>query len=108
VALIVPSICYEIFSLVIIEAFRQQTPVILRNLGGMPELIEESGGGLVYHSEEELFVALDKLLDDPSYRNELGRRGYEAYQQNWTAEVHLKRYFNLIHEIATARGQPLF
>jgi glycosyltransferase involved in cell wall biosynthesis len=107
VALIVPSICYEIFSLVTIEAFRQQTPVILRNLGGMPELIEESGGGFVYHTEEELIVAMDKLLEDSSCRNELGRRGYEAYLQNWTAEIHLKRYFSLINEIATASGKPL-
>ena len=107
VALIVPSICYETFSLVTIEAFRQQTPVILRNLGGMPELIEESGGGYVYHSEEELIVAMDKLLKDPSYRNEIGRQGYEAYLRNWTAEIHLKRYFSLINEIATASGKPL-
>jgi glycosyltransferase involved in cell wall biosynthesis len=99
VALIVPSICYEIFPLVVIEAFSQQTPVILRNLGGMPELIEESGGGFVYHAEEELIVAMDKLLEDPSYRNELGRRGYEAYLRNWTAEAHLKQYFELIHKI---------
>jgi len=47
------------------------------------------------------------LLEDPSYRNEVGRRGYEAYLRNWTAEVHLKRYFSLINEIATALGKPL-
>ena len=74
---------------------------------GMPELIEESGGGYVYHSEEELIVAMDKLLKDPSYRNEIGRQGYEAYLRNWTAEIHLKRYFSLINEIATASGKPL-
>lgn len=107
VALIVPSICYEIFSLVTIEALRQGTPVILRNLGGMPELIEESKGDFIYHTEEELMAAMDKFLEDPSYRNEVGRRGYEAYLRNWTAEAHLKRYFKLIHEISTARGEPL-
>lgn len=107
VALIVPSICYEIFSLVIIEAFRQQTPVILTNLGGMPEIIKESRGGIIYNTEEELVAAMDGLLSDPAYRQELGRQGYEAYLRNWTAEAHLKRYFELIHKIATARGQTL-
>jgi len=107
VALIVPSICVEIFSLVIIEAFRQQTPVVLRNLGGMPELIEESGGGFVYNTEEELVAAMDRLLEDPSYRRELGLRGYETYQRKWTAEAHLKRYFELIHEVAMVHGQKL-
>ena len=44
-ALIVPSLCFEIFPLVILEAFQQKTPVIVRNLGGMPESVAESGGG---------------------------------------------------------------
>jgi glycosyltransferase involved in cell wall biosynthesis len=105
VALIVPSICFEIFSLVIIEAFRQQTPAIVRNLGGMAEVIEESRGGFVYDTKEELIAAMDRLLSDPSYRQELGRQGYEAYLQNWTAEAHLKQYFELIHKIATGTAR---
>jgi len=105
VALIVPSITLEVFPSVIIEAFKQQTPVIVRNLGGMPEIIEESGSGLVYDTGEELVMAMDSLLVDPSYRNELGLRGYQAYQQKWTAEAHLKQYFELIHKIATGTAR---
>jgi glycosyltransferase involved in cell wall biosynthesis len=104
VAVIVPSICFEVFPLVIIEAFRQQTPAIVRNLGGMPEIIEESRGGFVYDTEEELVAAMDQLLANPSFRDELGQRGYQTYRWNWTAEAHLKRYFALIREIATARA----
>ncbi len=102
VAVIVPSICFENFPFVIIEAFRQQTPAIVRNLGGMPEIITDSGGGFVYETDEELVAALDQLVADPSYRCELGCRAYEAYQRKWTAEAHLQRYFALIHEIAAA------
>ena len=100
VAVIVPSICFEVFPLVTIEAFREKTPAIVRNLGGMPEIIEESGGGSVYDTEEELVAAMDQLLANPPYRRELGRRGYQAYQRQWTAEAHLQRYFTLIREIA--------
>lgn len=107
VALIVPSICFEIFGNVIIEAFRQQTPAIVRNMGGMPELIQESGGGLVYDTSEELVAAMDQLLADPTHRCELGLRGYQTYQRQWTAEVHLERYFTLIDEIAEGRGGPV-
>ena len=100
VAVIVPSICFEVFPSVTIEAFRQQTPAIVRNLGGMPEIVKESGGGIVYNTEEELVAAMDQLLAKPSYRDELGRSGYQTYQQNWTTEAHLERYFALIHKIA--------
>ncbi len=107
VAVIIPSICFDISPLVIFEAFGQKTPTIVRNLGGMPEIIEESGGGFVYDTEEELAATMDQLLADPSYRRELGLRGYQTYQRSWTAEAHLKRYFLLIREIAAARGQPV-
>jgi glycosyltransferase involved in cell wall biosynthesis len=107
VAVIVPSLCFESFSQVIIEAFSRQTPAIATNLGGMPEMIAESGGGFIYNTDEELLAAMDKLLADPLCRRELGLRGYEAYQRNWTAEAHLQGYFALIREIAMTRGQPL-
>ena len=104
VALIVPSICFEVFAQVIIEAFRQQTPAIVRNIGGMPEIIMESGGGFVYDTEEELVAAMDQLLVDPSRRRELGWRGYEAYRRKWTPEAHMQGYFALIREAETARS----
>jgi glycosyltransferase involved in cell wall biosynthesis len=107
VALIVPSRSYEVFPLVLIEAFREKTPVIARNLGVMPEIIEESGGGFVYDREDELVAKMDQLVANPPYRNELGLRGYYAYKQKWTVDVHLKHYFELIHEIVTTHGQPV-
>ena len=42
---IVPSVCYETFGIVLIEAFRQGSPVIARRLGPFPEIVERSGGG---------------------------------------------------------------
>ena len=100
VAVLVPSIWFEVFGQVIIEAFRQQTPVIARNLGGMPDIISESGGGFVYDAEEELVTAMDQLLTNLSYRRELGLSGYRAYKQMWTPEAHLERYFALIRDLA--------
>src|SRR4030095_249191 len=43
-AVIVPSICYETFGIIIIEAFAMKTPVIVNNLGALPEVVEDSGG----------------------------------------------------------------
>jgi len=102
VALIVPSLCFEVCALTILEAFRQKTPVIARNLGGMPEIIQESDGGFIYNTEEELVAAMDHLLASPSHRRELGQSGYQAYQQRWTPRAHLQRYFALIRGIAGA------
>lgn len=98
VAVIVPSICYELFALVILEAFRVGTPVIVRNLGGMPELVRDSG--FVYTTEAELLAAREQLLASPPYRDSLGMQGYQAYQKNWTPEIHLAQYLALIEDIS--------
>jgi glycosyltransferase involved in cell wall biosynthesis len=104
VAVIVPSIWFENLPLVLVETFRHGTPAIVRDLGAMPETIRESGGGLAYRTDAELVAAMDKLLQDPAKRHDLGRYGYEAYQRNWTTEVHMQRYFALIRECAAKRS----
>jgi len=103
-ALVVPSLSLEVFALVILEAFMQRTPAIVRNIGGMPEIIQESAGGFAYDTDQQLLMAMDELLSDPAYRNRLGANGYRALKQKWSADAHLKSYFALIAEIATARG----
>ena len=109
VALIIPSLCFEVFSLVTVEAFRQGTPVIARNLGALAEVVQESSGGLLYNTAEELWQAMDRLLGDAPLRRELGEQGYEAYRQNWTVEAHLERYFSLITELAArTSGRSLY
>jgi glycosyltransferase involved in cell wall biosynthesis len=109
IALIVPSLWYEVFGIVILEAFALATPVIVRDRGGMPQVIAESGGGFVYATEKELVTGMGQLLRDRNLRQEMGRRGYEAWHKKWHAEVHVKRYLELIEEIAAARiqkGEP--
>jgi glycosyltransferase involved in cell wall biosynthesis len=99
-ALIVPSIAYELAPLVVLEAFQQQTPVVVRNLGGAPEYVQEGRAGFVYDTDDELVAALDRLIEDPAYARELGRRGYEAYRQKWTPQAHLRQYLALIHDLS--------
>jgi glycosyltransferase involved in cell wall biosynthesis len=106
VALIVPSKCYESFAMVIVEAFRQRTPVIVRDLGAMSELVQDSGAGLLYSSEPELLAAMDRFLDDPQYRRRVGARGYDAYREKWTPDAHVTQYFALIRQLAAGRGLP--
>lgn len=109
VAVIVPSLCFESFGLVIIEAFKHHTPVIVREIGALPEIVACSGGGLVYRTDGELPTRMDELLEDPSKRAALGDDGYEAYLTNWTPEAHLSRYLALIREIGANRkfaGRP--
>jgi glycosyltransferase involved in cell wall biosynthesis len=96
VAVIVPSIWFEPFGLIVIEAFAQQTPVIVNNAGALPELVEESRGGLVYEDDAGLRTAIETLLRSPQQRTALGQNGHAAYLEKWTEESYLQQYFALI------------
>jgi glycosyltransferase involved in cell wall biosynthesis len=98
VALVMPSIGYEVFGIVLIEAFAERTPVIVRRLGGMPEAVEDSGGGLMFATEDELLDAMRRLQEDAALRRDLGGKGYRGYLAHWSEEAHLDRYLAIVGE----------
>jgi glycosyltransferase involved in cell wall biosynthesis len=101
VALLVPSIGYEVFGIVALEAFARRTPAIAHDLGALTEVIEDSGGGLLYRTIGELREAMDRLLGDEELRGRLGEQGYDAWRRLWSEDVHVAGYFDAIEE---ARG----
>jgi len=102
-ACIVPSITYETFGIIIIEAFARKTPVIVRDLGALPEVVHDSGGGFVYRTQEELLEAIKRIASSSALRCELGEKGYDGFVRWWSKEAHLKRYFDLLRQIAVKR-----
>jgi glycosyltransferase involved in cell wall biosynthesis len=102
-ALIVPSIGFETFGMVVLEAFRQGTPAVVRRLGALPEMVETSGGGLVFDDAGGLSEAMTRLATDAAERDRLGAAGYRAYACRWTERQHVARYLVLIEEILSRK-----
>jgi glycosyltransferase involved in cell wall biosynthesis len=102
-ALIVPSLCYETFGIIIIEAFRMGTPVLARRLGPFPEIIAK-GGGLLFDGTDDLRAAIDAVQSDSNYRERLSRSARQAFLENWTDQIVLNRYLDLISRLARDRG----
>jgi glycosyltransferase involved in cell wall biosynthesis len=100
VACVVPSVTFENFPTVVVEAFARKAPVVARALGGLVEMVEESGGGLLFRRDEELPEAMMRLAASPRLRRELGENGYQTFSRLWTPESHLARYFTLLRELA--------
>jgi glycosyltransferase involved in cell wall biosynthesis len=98
VALLVPSIGFEVFGIVILEAFAQGTPAIVHDLGALPEVIADSGGGFAYRTERELLDAMELLRLDRARRDQLGAQGREAWLRLWSEDPHVAGYHDAIAE----------
>jgi glycosyltransferase involved in cell wall biosynthesis len=103
IAAIVPSIGFETFGNVLIEAFRAGVPVIARRLGPFPEIIELAQGGELFSTPEELLVAIRRLQHDVSVRERLARNAYAAYRAHWTESVVVPRYLEIVGRAAQRR-----
>jgi glycosyltransferase involved in cell wall biosynthesis len=102
-ACIVPSVTYETFGLTSVEAFARKTPVVVRDLGALPEIVEDSRGGFVYRTDEELLAGLGQIANSPGLRAELGEKGYRALVHLWSREAHMKMYFEFLEKAAARK-----
>jgi glycosyltransferase involved in cell wall biosynthesis len=100
IALLVPSVCYETLGMIVVESYVQRTPVIVRDQGGLTEIVEQSRGGFLYRSSGELLAAMERLRTNPVLRDEMGDRGYHAFQQKWSENAHLNAYFQVLEDTA--------
>jgi glycosyltransferase involved in cell wall biosynthesis len=98
VALVMPSTGYEVFGIVLIEAFAHRTPVIVRDLGGMPEAVEDSGGGFTFRTGGELMEAMRALQASPARRREMGEKGHAAWIRYWSEAPHVEAYLSMVEK----------
>jgi glycosyltransferase involved in cell wall biosynthesis len=83
-----PTTWPEAKGLPAIEALGAGVPVVLPRHGAFPELVAETGGGVLHAPGDaaSLAEALERLLDDPHERQGLGQAGAAAIRQSRTAD----------------------
>ncbi|MBP2283119.1 glycosyltransferase involved in cell wall biosynthesis [Flavobacterium sp. CG_23.5] len=98
-ALIFPSVWYETFGLVNIEAFVSRTPVLASNIGAPQSLIRDGYNGFLFEPGKvnrlreviSKFNALSIIE-----KGKMGANAFESYQSNYTPELQ-EHYFESIY-----------
>jgi glycosyltransferase involved in cell wall biosynthesis len=107
--LVVPSIWYECYAIVLLEAMTMGLPIIATDIGGTPEVFEDGKSGLLVKPGDahELAVAMRRLWDDPGLCAQMGQAARARAMQTFTPDVYYRRLmgvFQLAIERRRAAG----
>lgn len=99
--LVVPSIVYEHFPRIVVEAFACGLPVIASRIGALADIVEEGRTGLLFEAgnPRDLAEKLDWADRNPEVLREMGNRAREQYEGKYTSA---KNYSQLMQIYATA------
>lgn len=102
--LVMPSIWFETFGLVLIEAYAHGVPVVASRLGAMAEIVRDGVTGLLFDPGDraDLAMKLDLLEAEPRRVATLGAAARREYEARYSAAVQARQLGDL-YDRALAR-----
>lgn len=108
-ALVVPSLWYEGFPMVVVEAFSRGTPVIASALGALAEIVSDGVTGL--HSPagnvNTLIECVNRLLGDPAFTSRCGKAARDTFCRLYTPEKNLIQLESIYQKFAETTTKTL-
>ncbi|GBD17592.1 Alpha-maltose-1-phosphate synthase [bacterium HR27] len=108
-----PSV-YEPFGLINLEAMACECPVVASDVGGIPEVVVDGETGILVHVEvdpergepidpqgfaRDLAAAIQRIVDNPSLRERLGRNGRARVEQHFSWRAVAQRTLDLYRRL---------
>jgi glycosyltransferase involved in cell wall biosynthesis len=99
--LVLPSVWYENFPRVLVEAFACGLPVIASRLGAMADLIEEGVTGLLFEPGDaaQLAERLAWARANPGRMRRMGANARAEYELKYTPEVNFAQLGAIYQEV---------
>lgn len=84
-----------------LEAQACGVPVVVTDVGGLPETVLDDESGIVIppESPDEIANAINELIRDPALREKLGRRGREFVVNNYSHEVMIDGILSVYRQV---------
>jgi glycosyltransferase involved in cell wall biosynthesis len=94
---VVPSVCFEGFPMVIREAFAFGTPVAVSALGPLPSVVEDGRCGLLFApgNASDLLAKVAAAFDSPVVLESLSARARESFEESYTEEANYQRLLEI-------------
>ena len=82
----------------ILEAMSRERAVLVSDIEGNRSVVRNGIDGLLFGSEEEFLDKAERLIRDQRLRRELGKRGREKIDREFSREGEIQEYLHLYEE----------
>ena len=97
----VPVRVGEAFGMYMLESMASGVPVVQPALGAFPEIVETSGGGVIYepNSPKKLSESWAELFNNPEKLQQLSQAGYEGTKEKFNIHNHAEEIIGLYESL---------
>lgn len=105
--LVLPSQSQESFGYAAVEAMSTACPVIVSDIGGLPEVVDDGRCGFVVSRDDVhgLSARIVALLGNEGLRKRMGAAGLQRYRDLFTSSRMASQYFNLLNETRLVKAE---
>lgn len=98
---VVPSILYETFGLVVLEAYAAGKPVVGSRLGSLPYIIEQNKSGVLFEpgSVDDLVKKVGYLLERPDAVDRMGRYARSLVEREYSSGACYQRLMGVFSSV---------
>ncbi len=92
---------YESLGLVVIEAMAFGLPIVTSSVGGLAEIVEDGGNGILVPVEDEaaLEAALERLVADAALRRRFGERSRRLFEERFDLAQTIPRTIAALEDV---------
>lgn len=107
--LVVPSVCYETFGMVIVEALAAGLPSVASRLGAMAELVRDGDTGKLFAAGDStaLAAAVRSVLQDRAMHERMRVASRRDFEQRFTAEAGYLSLMRIYQDVSAPSGSRL-
>ncbi len=107
--LVVPSVWYEGFPMVVVEAYAHGLPVIASRLGSLAEVVDDQVTGLHVNpgDPDDLAAKVAWAVSNSDRMREMGRNAQRRFQERYTADTNLRLLLACYDQAIARRGAEM-
>jgi glycosyltransferase involved in cell wall biosynthesis len=102
-AIVIPSRCYEQFPITALEAMALGKPLIVPDISGLNEIVDDMRTGLIYEQGniDDMAQKVNLLLQNHALAKKLGIQARKKFEEQYSKQMYLEKVSSLYESLIT-------